>query len=237
VTGRTTGIGHGSPFDALGGRFRKALTLLAVQAWRSSDIALREELSSLADRIRRVVDRYEGHRGSGVRTVDAANYLERLQRSLLAAANCERQRIGLAITSDVGELSIEGALVVGLIVSELVATALAQAGANRLCRVTMRIGGDLSAYVLTAANQRRKRRETIFPDPEGIGMGLVRQLVWDLGGTFTTVNNGAAVEIRLSLGERDLASPLRNISPRRTLDRAPGYTLSSKEGRHELRYS
>ena len=73
--------------------------------------------------------------------------------------------------------------------------------------------------------------------PDSVGMAFVRQLVRDLEGTFATVNNGAGVEVRLPLGGIGLASPLRNISPRRTLERPPAHTLSPKERLHERRYS
>jgi two-component sensor histidine kinase len=232
VTGGAATVAFGSGLETVEGRFRKALTLLAVQAWRSPDGRLRAELSSLADRIRNLVDRYELHRGSGARSIDAADYLEGLRHGLAAAANRERQRIRLTIASDVRELSKEGALLLGLIVNELVATALARAPADLPCRVTVRFGRDLSGYVLTAADRRRSGRETIFPQPEGVGMTLVRQLVRELEGAFTTMNGGADVEIRLSLQEGDPVSPWRNVSPRRTAHRTPLQQLSSKEDRH-----
>jgi two-component sensor histidine kinase len=224
------------PFDAIDGRFRKALTRLAVEAWRSSDAQLRRELSSLADRIRSVVDRYEQHRNSGVRSVDPADYLERLRTGLLAESGAGG-RISLAIVTDVRALSIEGALVIGLIVSELVATASARVGPSSPRRVTVQVGRVLSGYVVTVTNQRRTWRQAVLPDPEAIGMVLVRQLVRDLQGTFKVVNRGADVEIGFSLGEGDLLSPLRNISPRGTLDRDRAPPSSAREGRHELRYS
>jgi two-component sensor histidine kinase len=227
----------GSTFDAIKDRLRRALTMLAVQAWRSSDVQQRDELSSLADRIRIVVDHYEQRRSVGVRSVDPTDYLEWLRRKLVAAADCEQQRIRLAIASNVEELSNESALVVGLITSELVAIALARACENLPRIVTVRFGRDLSGHFLTVAAQRRRWREAIPSGPDSVGMALVRQLVRDLEGTFGTVNNGAGVEVRLPLGGNGLASPLRNISPRRTLKRPPAHTLSPKERLHELRHS
>lgn len=229
-------VDHGSTFDAIKDRLRKALTMLAVQAWRSSDVQLRDEFFSLADRIRGVVDHYEQRRGVGVRSIDAADYLERLRHKLVAAANCEPRRIRLTIASDVEELSNEGALVIGLITSELVAKALARPGANLPRIVTVRFGHDLSGHFLTVAEQRRKWREAVPSGPDGVGMALVRQLVRDLEGTLATVNNGAGVEVRLPLGGSGLASPLRNISPRQSPGQQPAHTVSRKEDFHELRH-
>lgn len=228
---------HGSGSFEVRDRLRRALTVLAVQAWRSSDVRLRDELSRLAERIRAVIDHYEQRRNIGVLSVDAADYLERLRRRLAAAAGCDQQRIRLVVESGAEELSNDGALIIGLITSELVAAVLAQAGANAPRLVTVRFGRDLSGHLLTVAEPRRRWREAIPSAPDSAGMTFVRQLVRDVEGSFATVNGGAGVSVRLPFGGGRLTSPLRNISPPRTLGRPPGPTLSPKERLNELRHS
>lgn len=82
---------HRPPFDA--DRPRKAGVMLTVQAWRSSNTQLRDEFSALASRIRLVIDQYDQRRSTAVRSVDAANYLERLRRKLAAMAHCKSRQL------------------------------------------------------------------------------------------------------------------------------------------------
>lgn len=228
---------HHPTLDAIQHRLQRASTILAVQAWRSANVQRRGELSSLAGRIRVVVDQYEQRRSTGVRSVDAANYLERLRRNLAATTNCESRRICLAFASDAEELSNEGALVLGLITSELVTRALARADANAPRAVRVRFGQETSGHVLTVREEHRASgRKAVLTGADSVGMELIRQLVRNLKGTLVTADNGAGVNVRLSLGGSDLASPLRNISPRPSPDQ-PRAAFSPKEDLHEFPHS
>jgi two-component sensor histidine kinase len=218
---------HASRSFEIRDRLRRALTVLAVQAWRSSDVRLRDELSRLAERIRAVIDHYEQRRNVGVLSVVAADYLERLRRRLAAAAGCELRWIRLVVGS--GALSNDGAFIIGLITSELVAAALAQAGVNSSRLVTVRFGRDLSGHLLTVSEPRQLWREAIPSAPDSVGMAFVRQLVRDVEGSFATVNGGAGVSVRLPFGDSRLALPLRNISPPRTPEWAPAHALAKGE--------
>ena len=230
-------VDHHPALDTIQHRLQRAGTRLAVQAWRSADERKRAELSSLAARIREVVDQFEQHRIAGVSSIDAAEYLERLRCKLAAGTNCEARGIRLAFVSDAGRLSNEGALVLGLITSELIVRALARADANALRAVTLIFGQGQSGHYLTVAQHRSSRRKAIATCQDSIGMAFVQKLVRELAGSLVTVNNGADVNVRISLDRGDLASPLRNISPRRSADQQRAHPFSQKEDLHELRYS
>lgn len=224
-------------FDLFKDRLQMARTRFAVQAWRSPEPKRRDELSSLSRRIRLVIDQYEQRRSIGVRSIDAAHYLDKLRCKIAAASTCERGRIHLAFASDAEELSNEGALVLGLVTSELVVRALERAAANRSRAVTVRFEHGPSGHYLTVAEVRPRRRMSILGGCGSVGIDLVRHLVRDLGGAVVTADDGAAVKVRLTLGEGDLASPLRNISPRRSPNPRRAHVFAGKEDLHEFRHS
>jgi two-component sensor histidine kinase len=225
-----------SAFDAIEDRLQKAVTMLAVQAWRSSDVHVRDRLSSLAGRIRAVVDQYEHRRSVGVLAVHAADYLETLRRMLVASASCERRGIRLEIASNSEDLSNEGALVLGIVTTELVANALDCPEANAPHIVTVGFSQERSSHCLTVTQRRRAGCKASLVRPGSVGILLVRQLIRDLGGTLSQINQGASVEVRLSLRGCDLPSSLRNISPGLSPVQMRTAPISAKESFHELRH-
>jgi two-component sensor histidine kinase len=235
MTGEATACDDRHPaFDLFKDRLQMAHTLFSVQAWRSPDGRRRDELSSLAGHIGALIDQYERRRSVGVRSIDAADDLEELRCRIAAAANCGRQQIHLTFAGHTAELSNEGALVLGLVASELVVGALERADASGSGAVTVRLEHEPSGHNLTVAEVRPCRRMPLLAGPRSYGVDFVRRLVRDLGGTLVTANSGAAVKARLPLGRSELAPLLRNISPRQSPDQLRAHVFSRKEDFHEF---
>jgi two-component sensor histidine kinase len=224
-----------SAFDLFKDRLEMARTRFAVQAWRCAFPQQRDELSNLARRLSGVIEQYEQRRIAGVRCIDAADELAELRGRLTAAAERGLRHIHIALTSDAAALSIEGALVLGLVARELVVRALERAEASGSRAVTVRFEQAASGHYLSVADLHPRRRLSVPASRRSYGLDLVRHVVRDLGGALVTENHGAAVKVRLLFGGHVFTAPLRNVSPPR---RAPGaQAWRGKEEPHEFRYS
>ena len=220
-------------FDLVKDRLRMVRTKFAVQAWRCAFPQQRDDLSNLAKRIGAAIDQYEQRRIAGVLSIGAAEELAELRDRLAAAAERERRPVHIALASDAAALSTEDALVLGLVAQELLVRALEHADSGGPRAATVRFEEEASSHYLRVATVRPRRRLSVPASRKGYGLDLVRHLVRDLGGALVTASHGAAVEVRLSLGGCQLATPLRNVSPRQS-PIAPA--ASGQEERHELRY-
>jgi two-component sensor histidine kinase len=223
-----------SAFDLLKDRLQMARTKFAVQAWRCAFPQQRDDLSNLARRVGAAIDQYEQRRIAGVLSIDAAEELAELRNQLAAAAEREGRPVHIALASDTAALSTEDALVLGLVARELLVRTLEHAGSSGPRAVTVRFEEEASGHYLSVATVRPRRRLAVPARRKSYGLDLVRHLVRDLGGALVTANHGAAVKVRLSLGGCQLATPLRNVSPRQSPVAPAAW---GQEERHELRYS
>lgn len=223
-----------SAFDRFKDRLQMARTRFAVQAWRCAFPEQRDDLSNLANRIGAAIDQYEQRRIAGVLSIDAAEELAELRDRLAATAERERRPVHIALAGETAAISAEDALVLGLVARELLVRALEHADPSGPRAATVRFEEEASGHYLSVATVRPRRRLSVPASGKSYGLDLVRHLVRDLGGALVTANHGAAVEVRLSLGGCQFATPLRNVSPRQS-PLAPA--AWGQEERHELRYS
>lgn len=215
-------------------RVRMAGTMLAVQAWRCSNPLMRDELSSVARRVQAAIDQHEKRRCCGVRSIDAADYLEGLRRRLVAAMNDEEERVHLAFAVKPGALSNDGALLLGLIVNEVLADALDRAH-GRPCVVAVQLERGPPGFSLTIADRQPGRAPQ---GPGSFGLALVRQLARELAKTFLSAPNDAGIKLHILSTRSEHALPLRDVTPRRP-QRAPRLhpMRSTEEAFHEFRHN
>jgi two-component sensor histidine kinase len=219
--------------DGIEDRVRRARTMLAVQAWRCANPLFRDELSGVVRRIRASISQYEQRRSNGVLSLDATDYLEGLRRHLAAQTTHEGRRVHLAFSAATGALSNEGALILGLIVNEVLTDASDHAQSGQPCVVALRLGCGSSGFRLSVADRRSGR--TPWAWPGSFGLTLARQLVRELAETFTSVPEGAGVQLHVRFSTNPYALPLRNVSPRDPLSRQHAHSVkATQEAFHEL---
>jgi two-component sensor histidine kinase len=184
--------------------------LLRLQAARTADVSVREQLGKAAGRVEAISGAHASlYRFGDHEAVDLGAYLTDL---------CERLGKGLVdegrvmLDADVVSVPgpIESTVPLGIIVNELVTNAAkyaytgAMTGEIRVC--LQHVSDGLS---LTVSDRGNGLPTGAAAKPDGLGMRLVRSLVRQLDGTLTVrdLQPGTAFEIRLARPSAEGAGP------------------------------
>jgi len=195
---------HAERFVELNHRTKNNLAnvagLLRLQAGRTSDLSVREQLGKAANRVDAVSDAHASlYRFGSHEIVDLGAYLtdlcERLGKGLM-----EEGRVALQV--DVVPIlgPMDDVLPLGIIVNELVTNAAKYAYAGSMTgTIRVRLERTSEGMALTVADDGRGLPPDMNAKSGGLGMQLIRSLVRQLDGSLDMYRRepGAAFEIRL----------------------------------------
>jgi PAS domain S-box-containing protein len=179
--------------------------MLSLKAARQPEPAVRHEFEKAIQRIHTLAELHNRlYRDEGFEAIDMAAYLADVCGGLRGAVLTNR-RVELDCVSATLQLSVDQAVPIGLIVSELATNAIKYAFPNgRAGKVTVRLDIDgADGHAMLSVIDDGVGLEATGNGEGGIGVGMVRGLAEQIGGTlYVTGDNGTFYKLRFKPDQR-----------------------------------
>ena len=181
-------------------------SMLAMQARRISDPAVRDSLTQLRNRVHALsVVHAQLMAATNLRTFEIGGFLRELAGNLADTLSAPGRPVRIAVDSDVASVTLDTAIPLGLALTELLTNSAKHACNDTGCAINVR-------FELLPERQALLTVEDDGEDPaapdrfassvDGLGAKLVRGLVRQVEGTVTVeYAQGMRVQIRLPLPE------------------------------------
>ena len=171
--------------------------LLLMQARALGDPEAKDALRALRGRVHALgLVHHQLMHSPNLKTFDIKPFLRELSDNLIGGAGGD---VEIAVHAIPLEASLDFAIPLGLLVTELVTNSLKHAFADGKGHIVVGLDhGPDGAVVLSVSDDGRGRRQSGEPEKQGVGTSLITGLVMQLGGTMTVIDdNGSRTEIRL----------------------------------------
>lgn len=173
--------------------FQLAVSLLQLHAHRTADPAVRSQFETVQQRLVAIAAAHANLYDDGsVRTLDAGRYFEELCNRLRDAWTGDG-RITLDVMAEHGDLATDRAIPLGLILNELVTNAAKYAFDGRdKGRIEVRFERNGGGCRLSVSDDGNGLPDGGAERHGGLGMGLVRALVRQVGGALAVESRDGA---------------------------------------------
>ena len=173
--------------------FQLAVSLLQLHANRAADAGVKDQLETVQHRLVAIAAAHANLYDDGeLRSLDAGRYIEELCRRLREGWTADGS-VTLDVSAEPCELATERAIPLGLILNELVTNAAKYAFEGReRGRIAVRFGRTAGGCRLSVADDGKGLPETGPERHGGLGMGLVKALVRQVGGSLAIDNQAGA---------------------------------------------
>jgi two-component sensor histidine kinase len=181
------------------------MSLINLEGSRAASPEVRRIVGMLQGRLRAVALVHDQlHRSTELRTVDLRAYVSAVARGIGEAHGLEERGIDLGVRVSTGDIGMNDALKVGLIVNELVSNAIAHGFPGRSggrIAVAVSVGARSRAIRLRVSNDGVPLPPHFHPPSDRLGLAIVGNVVRNSGGRIRWSQRRVTsftVELRLS---------------------------------------